>query len=343
MMTCRRIHFHRHPNPLTLRFFVAQIRYKSSRPRIQVVSNPARVQHPTQQDHKWSFLTETRKPTTSPRQEDEPLTPLSEVADRGNVGYDRTWTIRQAIDFTHIEKRTFEYLRKTEDYINEKRTSEEEKVAAYFVGGWVRDKLLGKQPPDMDIVLQNITPVEFVQTLVDVNGFNSHSPRLIPLPEGEGMSVPKLMIEKPRKPITVGTHKFEYDAGDGKTFQVAGIILFDTLIRMEFVELKPGVGEEDKGQISLSIDAFQRELTVNAMYLKVRNLALLDPTGLGIDNLRWKLFRTPKVAKSTFLDDPIRVIRLIRFASRFYNDGFTVDKNTLAASMDPEVRVPHLF
>ena len=94
-----------------------------------------------------------------------------------------------------------------------------------------------------------------------------------------------------------------------------------------------------KDKYHFPIDAFQRELTVNAIYLKVQNLVLLDPTGLGINDLRWKLFRTPKLPKSTFLDDPIRVIRLIRFASRFYNDGFTVDKNTLAAAMDPEVRV----
>lgn len=341
VMTCRPLPFHSRLSPLTARF-VSQIRYKSSRPRIQVVSNPPRVQRPTQQDHKWPFLTETRKPTTSPHQEDDRPTPLTEVADRGNVGLDRTWTIRQAIDFTHTEKRTFEYLRKTEDYINEKRGLKD-KVSAYLVGGWVRDKLMGKQPPDMDIVLQNITPVEFVQTLIDLNGFNSHSPRLIPLPEGENSSVPKTVGKASRNPITVGTHMFEYDAGHGKVFQVAGIILFDTLIRMEFIEMKPGVNEDDRGRISLPIDAFQRELTVNALYLKVQNLALLDPTGLGINDLRRKLFRTPKTPESTFLDDPIRVVRLIRFASRFYNDGFTIGKNTLAAAMDPKVRVPQLF
>src|SRR5208282_5230754 len=107
-MSCRRPPFHSRLNPLTLPSFVAQIRYKSSRPRIKVVSNPPRVQRPIQQDHKWSFLTETRKPTTTIYQEDDPPTPLTEVADRANVGYSRTRTIRQAIDFTHIEKRTFE-------------------------------------------------------------------------------------------------------------------------------------------------------------------------------------------------------------------------------------------
>ena len=188
----------------------------------------------------------------------------------------------------------------------------------------------------MDIVLQNITPVEFVQTLIDLNGFDSHSPRLIPLSEEQE---PKITRERPRKAIAVGTHKFEYDVGDGKVFQVAGIILFDTLIRMEFTELKPGVDEEEKGLVSLPNDAFQRELTVNAIYLKVQNLALSDPTGLGINDLRWKILRAPKMPKSTFLEDPIRVIRLIRLSSRFYNDGFTVDPNTLAAAMDPEIRV----
>src|SRR5438046_1437928 len=103
-MSCRRLPLQTRLNPLNIPFCVPQIRYKSSHPRIQVVSSPPRVQRPTKQAHKWPFLTATRKPTPTSQQEP---TPLSEDAHHGNVGHGRTWTIRQAINFTHIEKRTF--------------------------------------------------------------------------------------------------------------------------------------------------------------------------------------------------------------------------------------------
>jgi hypothetical protein len=186
----------------------------------------------------------------------------------------------------------------------------------------------------MDICLQNISPAEFVQTLIDLHGFESHSPRLIPLQPG--ISLPTL---KTSQKLIVGTHKFEYDPGNGKMLQVAGIVLFDTLMRLEFAEMKGDTSEDGDGKVSLLGDAFARELTVNAIYLQLQNMALIDPTGVGLDDLRRKVFQTPKTPKVTLMDDPIRVIRLMRLAGRFHDDGFTVEKETFATLMDPDVRV----
>ena len=184
----------------------------------------------------------------------------------------------------------------------------------------------------MDICVENIRPAEFVQTLIDLNGFNSHSPRLIPLNPGETLPPPIYTGQK----VTVGTHMFEYDPGTGgKRLQVAGIIIFDTTVRMEFAEMK---GEEAR-KTDIQTDAYAREFTINAIYFRLQNMALLDPTGSGIEDLRRKVFRTPKRPKSTFLDDPIRVIRLLRFASRLHNDGFTISKETFQTSIDPDIRV----
>jgi len=60
-----------------------------------------------------------------------------------------------------------------------------------------------------------------------------------------------------------------------------------------------------------------------------------DFTGLGLKDLTSSLIRTPLPPKETFADDPLRVLRLIRFASRF---GFSIDPNAKAAMRLPEIK-----
>ena len=339
VMTCfRRIPLYNHLNTLHKSSCSLKLRWKSSGRRIQVVSDTPRVRTPTEQQHKWKFLnssqpqitTTNSAPTTTEYEDDGTSSGHRYTND---VNHERTKSIRRAIDFTTVEKRTLTFLRNTEDYINEQR-SIRNKVCSYIVGGWVRDKLMGKQPPDMDICLQNISPAEFVQTLIDLHGFESHSPRLVPLQPGGPL--PTL---KTSQKLVVGAHKFEYDPGNGKVLQVAGIILFDTLMRMEFAEMKADTSEDGDGKVSLMGDAVSRELTVNAIYFRLQNMALIDPTGLGLVDLRRKVFRTPGTPMKTFMDDPIRIIRLMRFAGRFHDNGFTVEKETFATLTDPDVRV----
>lgn len=59
-----------------------------------------------------------------------------------------------------------------------------------------------------------------------------------------------------------------------------------------------------------------------------------------MEDLKKGIIRTPLPPKETFRDDPLRVIRCIRFASRF---GFTMVPELEEAASDPEilVRNPH--
>lgn len=59
-----------------------------------------------------------------------------------------------------------------------------------------------------------------------------------------------------------------------------------------------------------------------------------DFTGLGFDDLNAGRVRTPLPPKTTFLDDPLRVLRSIRFASRF---DFEVDGALMEAASDEQV------
>ena len=308
-------------------FRLLRIRLQSTRRRIDVVSAVPDAQRPTHQRHKWSFLTSTRAPINS----ESPEQDLEIAAQPPTVSGDqRPEGLRRALFLNSKEKLIIEYLRKTEDYFNETR-EDKNRVSAYAVGGWVRDKLLGKLAPDMDVVLVNVKPSEFVQAMIDINGLYDISPRLFN---------PKVRPEKQtndEKGLRIGSYKFSYDFANGETLEVVGLSIFPLVMKMEFVNVR-----SVNGEAHLKKDARERELTINALYMRLQNLAIRDPTEMGLKDLRSKTLRTPKLPVETYTDDPIRVLRAMRFASRFERQGFKFDKQTRAALEDDSVRVFYL-
>lgn len=69
-------------------------------------------------------------------------------------------------------------------------------------------------------------------------------------------------------------------------------------------------------------DSHRRDATINSMYFNVHTGLVEDWTRLGIRDLHDKLIRTPLSAYDIFTDDPLRILRCIRFAARF---NFTLD------------------
>ncbi len=67
---------------------------------------------------------------------------------------------------------------------------------------------------------------------------------------------------------------------------------------------------------SLRDDCFRRDLTINALYYDISNNKIIDLTGRGLDDIRNHVICTPSEPDSTFDDDPIRILRAIRFATR---------------------------
>jgi len=65
---------------------------------------------------------------------------------------------------------------------------------------------------------------------------------------------------------------------------------------------------------TIDADLARRDLTVNAMAVRVPDFAFVDPHG-GLGDLRRKLLRTPIDPATSFGDDPLRMVRLARFAS----------------------------
>lgn len=64
-------------------------------------------------------------------------------------------------------------------------------------------------------------------------------------------------------------------------------------------------------------DALRRDITINALFYNIHTHQVEDFTGKGLSDLENGIVRTPLQPVQTFLDDPLRILRVIRFASRF--------------------------
>jgi tRNA nucleotidyltransferase (CCA-adding enzyme) len=84
-----------------------------------------------------------------------------------------------------------------------------------------------------------------------------------------------------------------------------------------------------------SEDAFRRDLTINALFYNINLGTVEDFTGRGFDDLRRGIVSTPLAPLTTLLDDPLRVLRAVRFAARL---RFTIDDSLKKAAMDSKVR-----
>lgn len=68
---------------------------------------------------------------------------------------------------------------------------------------------------------------------------------------------------------------------------------------------------------SLKDDCERRDLTINSLYQNVSTGELLDITGRGVDDIKNHRIRTPMKPSDTYSDDPIRILRTLRFAVKY--------------------------
>lgn len=83
-------------------------------------------------------------------------------------------------------------------------------------------------------------------------------------------------------------------------------------------------------------DAFRRDLTINSLFFNINTGQVEDWTGRGFTDLRRGVVATPLSPLTTLLDDPLRVLRSIRFAARL---RFTMGDELVASAKDDRVRI----
>ena len=166
------------------------------------------------------------------------------------------------------------------------QTARERGVRAFAIGGYVRDCFLGRECNDIDIVV-----------------------------EGSGIDFARAVGEKTGSYVTVfknfGTAMMHFEGDE-----------------IEFVGArKESYRRESRNPIvengTLEDDQLRRDFTINAMAFSLQEDdfgALADPFG-GIKDLAAGIIRTPLDPDTTYSDDPLRMLRAVRFATRLSTPG----------------------
>lgn len=110
-------------------------------------------------------------------------------------------------------------------------------------------------------------------------------------------------------------------------------------VSIDFVNLRSEEYAQDSRVPTIDIgtpeeDAYRRDLTINALFYNINQNTIEDWTKRGLDDLKQGIIRTPLDPVKTFNDDPLRVLRTIRFTNRF---GFEMDEEVKAAASDPKI------
>ena len=184
---------------------------------------------------------------------------------------------------------------------------------AYVAGGWVRDKLLGVESDDIDIMLSNMSGEDFAKFVAQHMNINdAHVIRENP-EKSKHVETAKMHI-----PLSSGTEQ-ELD------FVRARTEVYDDESRIP-TEVNPATPQED---------AARRDLTINALFYDIAKGEVADFTGQGIKDLLTGTIRAPGNPLDRFFEDPLRVIRTIRFAAKY--DG-QIEPETYKAMLNPEIR-----
>jgi putative nucleotidyltransferase with HDIG domain len=181
-------------------------------------------------------------------------------------------------------------------------------IEAWIIGGFVRDKLIGRNTKDADIVCVG-DGIELANRVAD--RFN---PR------------PHVAFFK-----TFGTAQIKLKDGEEAAFEIefVGARKESYSYHSRNPEVKPGTIKDDQDR---------RDFTINAMAISLNKAdygKLIDPFE-GLKDLENKLIRTPLDPLQTFSDDPLRMMRAIRFASQL---EFTIHPPVFQAIKDNVERI----
>jgi len=180
-----------------------------------------------------------------------------------------------------------------------------ENVQAYVIGGWVRDCLLKRDHPDKDIDIVVI---------------------------GSGIDIARKAARKINPGIKVSV------------FKNFGTAMFrNKEYEIEFVGARKESYDRDSRKPvvengTLEDDQKRRDFTINALAISIHKDTFgefLDPFN-GIDDLKNKIIRTPLAPDKTFSDDPLRMMRAIRFATQL---NFTIEENTFNSIKENAQRI----
>ena len=198
--------------------------------------------------------------------------------------------------FTRLAEGPKPLLTISEKYINDiyyiYATMKKAGYDCYLVGGCVRDMLLGREPKDYDFST-NATPSQVTEVFKD---------KLTVLPTGVEFGTVTVMCNHVGYEITT----YRTDAYDKERGENAH--------HPSWIEYVSAIEE----------DLARRDFTINAMAYDINDNKIIDPYG-GQEDLERKYIRCVGNPVTRFTEDPLRMLRAIRFQAQL---GFDIDKST---------------
>ena len=200
---------------------------------------------------------------------------------------------------TKTEEKIFELLL---NVVSNKSPSTILRVA----GGIVRDRLLGFDSSDIDIAISDMSGEKFCLLISEY------------LKENQ---------------LTCGkTTVIKANPDQSKHLETAMITLFDQPI--DFVNLRKETYANSRiPSIEIGTpeeDAARRDLTINALFYNIHTKEIEDYVN-GLKDLEDQIARTPIDAIQTFIDDPLRILRIVRFATKY---KLEIDGDIIHAAQD---------
>lgn len=179
-------------------------------------------------------------------------------------------------------------------------------------GGWVRDKIKGLESQDIDIAVSNISGLELAQR---VDSFM----RRAGIPIDSRLAVIKANPDK------------------SKHLETAMLSIFG--VSVDFVQLRKELYEDTRvPTVEIATpyeDAHRRDFTMNSLFYNLHYESIEDHTRRGLKDLANGILRTPLDPITTFLQDPLRILRAIRFATKF---NFQLHDSIVGAALNPAVQ-----
>jgi len=171
---------------------------------------------------------------------------------------------------------------------------------AWLVGGCVRDHLLGREHPDYDVVVEDGLGGTVAAEFARLTG-----------------SRPPVLFERfGTAQVQWGAHLVEFASARAESYAEDS--------------RKP-----DVRRASLEEDLRRRDFTVNTLVMDLEG-EVHDLLGSGLADLQARVLRTPRPAAETFRDDPLRMLRAVRFAVQL---DFQLDPSLLPAMRETRERL----
>ncbi|MCJ1394229.1 CCA tRNA nucleotidyltransferase, mitochondrial [Xylographa bjoerkii] len=188
-----------------------------------------------------------------------------------------------------------------------------------FTGGWVRDRLLGIESKDIDIGIDSMTGYKF-GTLM------------------------KQYLDDPARRTQYGEDVVgrlaQIEANPEKSKHLETVTTKVLGLDIDLVNLRKETYDEDSRNPTMEFgtpeeDALRRDSTVNALFYNLETSEVEDLTMKGLEDMELRIIRTPLSPYQTFKDDPLRILRCIRFASKL---GYNIEAEAEKSMSDDSIK-----